>query len=211
MARFKSDARAITCAVVMAAMLAGVTGCKAKRRRALLPKVTQFTLPSDEEETPHGGLEYRQTAGQAIAPVVVQDDPAPTVAPSAAPTQASGGGVATLNGHPNGITRETLNRSVQGAMGALATCFANVTQDPMVALSFEAQPDGRPSLVRVKGAPPDAERCIRNIVQNVRFPAFEGKGVQVDMPLSFHRVPQPTQPANRAGEQPTAPPLFLQP
>jgi hypothetical protein len=208
MARFASDAKAITCGVVMAVMLVGVTGCKTKRRLAQLPKVSRLVLPPSEE-TEHGGEDYRKTAGQAIAPVVVEDDPAPSAAPSAAPAQP--GAVATLNGHPNGITRETLNRSVQGAMGALATCFANVTHDPMVAVSFEAQPDGRPSLVRVKGAPPDAERCIRGVMQRMQLPAFEGKGVQVDLPLSFHRVAQPAQPANRGSEQPAAPPLFLEP
>ena len=118
-----------------------------------------------------------------------------------------------MNGHPGGITRETLNRSIQGSMGALATCFTNLTNDPMVAVSFEAEPNGRPSLVRVKGAPPDAERCIRTVVQGIRFPGFEGKGVQVDLPLSFHRVSRPAQPAapgaGQQGEE--APPLFLEP
>jgi hypothetical protein len=142
--------------------------------------------------------------------MVIADDPAPTQAQPGSQNQS---GRATLNGDPNGITRETLNRSIQGAMGSLAACFAAMTEDPMVAVSFEADPNGRPSLVRVNGAPPDAERCLRNIVQNIRFPSFEGKGVQVDLPLSFHRVARPAQPGNPAsGEQaPSAAPLFLQP
>jgi hypothetical protein len=209
MPRFASDLQVTRCGVALAAiLLVTATGCNSKPTLARLPTAKKYVAPSDEVRK-IVGLEYREQAGEAIAPVVVQDDPAPVAAVAVTPGQPGGGG--TLNGHPKGITRETLNSSIQGAMGALAACFANVTQEPMVAVSFEAEPNGRPSLVRVNGAPPDAERCIRGAMQNIRFPAFEGKGVQVDLPLSFHRVTQPGQSGNRAGEQPTAPPLFLEP
>ena len=174
-----------------------------------LPPVSKLVPVSEKRYGEN--LEYRNKPGEAIAPVVVADDPAPAAVVAAAP---SGGGKAppTLNGDANGLTREALNQSIQGAMGALAACFSSLTQDPMVAVSFEADPSGRPSLVRVNGAPPDAERCIRNIVQGVRFPSFQGKGVQVDLPLSFHRVGRPAQPQNpSAGQQQQAAPLFIQP
>jgi hypothetical protein len=191
----------------LALLVAG--GCGKKSRPPPLRSVAK--LPAVSVTHPKE-VEYRTQGGQAIAPVVVGDDPAPVVVaaqPSASPGQ---GGPATLNGDPNGLTRETLNQAVQGAMGSLASCFASLTQDPMVAVSFEADPSGRPSLLRVNGAPPDAERCIRNIVQGMRFPAFQGKGVQVDLPLSFHRVAQPAQPGGpSAGQQPGAAPLFLDP
>jgi hypothetical protein len=156
-------------------------------------------------------LDYRSKPGESIAPVVVADDPAP-VAVAAQALPAGGKGPATLNGDPAGLTREALNQSIQGAMGSLASCLSSMTQDPMVAVSFEADPSGRPSLLRIQGAPPDAERCMRNVVQGIRFPAFQGKGVQVDLPLSFHRVGKtaqaaaPAQPAEQQGA-----PLFLQP
>jgi hypothetical protein len=182
--------------------------CSKKRGRALLPKISKTLPKAADQKISNDGVEYRRQGGQAIAPVVISDDPGPTEAPTGAGQPATRG---TLNGDPNGITRETLNRSIQGSMGALAACFTNITQDPMVAVSFEADPSGRPSLVRVNGAPPDAERCIRSVVQGIRFPSFEGKGVQVDLPLSFHHVRSPA--ANPAGhqEQPGAPPLFLEP
>jgi hypothetical protein len=154
---------------------------------------------------------YRTTGGTPIAPVVIGDDPSP-VAQAASPSDQPVRQAATLNGHPNGLSRETVNRSIQAAMGSIASCFSSASQDPMVAVSFEAEPSGRPSLVRVAGAPPDAERCIRNIVQDLRFPSFEGNGVQIDLPLSFHRVGQPAQAAQpTAQQQPSNAPLFLQP
>jgi hypothetical protein len=210
MPRFASDLQVTRCGVGLAViLLVTATGCNSKPTLARLPTAKKYVAPTDEERKVVG-LDYREQSGEAIAPVVVQDEPSPgAAAVVATPGQQGGGG--TLNGHPQGITRETLNHSIQGAMGALAACFANVTQEPMVAVSFEAEPNGRPSLVRVNGAPPDAERCIRGVMQNVRFPAFEGKGVQVDLPLSFHRVAQPGQPGHSPGEQPGAPPLFLEP
>lgn len=184
-----------------------VSACSKSAGPPPLPPVPKLVPASDKSYGEN--LEYRNKPGEAIAPVVVADEPAPVAVVAVAP---SGGGKAppTLNGDPNGLTREALNQSIQGAMGALAACFSSLTQDPMVAVSFEADPSGRPSLVRVNGAPPDAERCIRNIVQGVRFPSFQGKGVQVDLPLSFHRVGRPAQPKNPSAEQQSAP-LFIQP
>jgi len=177
---------------------------------ALPPLPTIPKLGPSGEKHLGENVEYRSKAGESIAPVVVADDPAPVAAiPQAFP--AGGKGPATLNGDPNGLTREALNQSIQGAMGSLASCFSSLTQDPMVAISFEADPSGHPSLLRVNGAPPDAERCIRNIAQGIRFPAFQGKGVQVDLPLSFHRVGGPAQPQAQAAPQQQGAPLFIQP
>jgi len=185
-----------------------VSACSKSWAPPPLPPIPK--LASLPEKSFGENLEYRNKPGEAIAPVVVADDPAPIVA--VAPASSGGKAPPTLNGDPNGLTREALNQSIQGAMGSLASCFSSLTQDPMVAVSFEADPSGRPSLVRVNGAPPDAERCLRNIVQGVRFPAFQGKGVQVDLPLSFHRVGRPAQAQNPSAEQQQqGAPLFIQP
>lgn len=146
--------------------------------------------------------------GPVGAPAESDPGPAVAVAPTGVPA-----GTGTLNGHPNGLTRQALNSAVQGTMGRLATCFSPSAQNPMVSVSFEADPAGRPSLVRINGAPPDAERCMRNIIQGMRLPRFEGNGVHVDLPLTFHQVgraEQPSGPANRpvpAG----GPPLNIDP
>lgn len=195
-------------AVLLALVLCSLADCKESSAPARLRRAS--TLPESGSRKIPKDLRYRNESGSPIAPVVVPDDPPPTQVQPVAAT--AGGSRATLNGDPNGITRDTLNRSIQGAMGAFASCFSALTQDPMVSVSFEADPSGKPSLVRVGGAPADAERCIRNVVQGIRFPSFEGKGVQVDLPLSFHRVAHPTQAGSPAsGQQPGAAPLFLEP
>jgi len=195
-------------AVMLAAILCSLAACKEVRappRPTRVPTQAESGRPRAPKD-----LRYRNQSGSPIAPVVVPDEPAPTQVQPVTATPA--GSRSTLNGDPNGITRDTLNRSIQGAMGAFAACFSALTQDPMVSVSFEADPSGRPSLVRVGGAPPDAEHCIRDVVQGLRFPSFEGKGVPVDLPLSFHRVARPTQAASPAAAQPPgAAPLFLQP
>jgi hypothetical protein len=136
-------------------------------------------------------------------------DPAPVAAVT--PTGVSGGS-GTLNGNPNGLNRDVLNSAIQGTMGSLATCFSPSAQNPMVSVSFEADPAGRASLVRVNGAPPEAERCVRNIVQNMKFPRFEGNGVHVDLPLTFHQVGRVQAPSpSGESEKPTGPPLYIEP
>ena len=197
-------------AAVAAAVLVGPAGCKGgSNGPPALPAIAQLPAPKGLDYS--AGVNFRQRRGEDIAPVVIADDPPPGALSPGAPGQAAAGR-ATLNGDPGGITRESLNSSIQGAMGSLAACFTNITHDPMVAVSFEADPSGRPSLVRINGAPPDVETCIRSAVQNIRFPAFQGKSVQVDLPLSFHRVSRPAPPGNPTGEQqaPAGPPLFIE-
>jgi hypothetical protein len=179
-----------------------------------LPKVVEAAESVRHKVAKEDG--YRSESGSPIAPSVIADDPAPT---QVQPVQVQpvndkpAGTRQTLNGDPNGLTRDVLNRSIQGAMGSLAACFASMTQDPAVSVSFEADPSGKPSLVRVGGAPPDADHCVRNVVQNIRFPSFDGKGVQVDLPLSFHRVTRSAQPGSPSAAQqpPPGAPLFLEP
>ena len=197
-------------AALLTALLCAFGGCKGRshfhKRLENAPGVGESKRLKAAKPTG-----YRTHSGSPIAPSIIPDDPLPM---QVQPVSAGPAGPRpTLNGDPNGLTRETLNRAVQGAMGSLANCFASLTQDPMVSVSFEADPSGRPSLVRVGGAPPDAERCLRNVIQGLRFPSFEGKGVQVDLPLSFHRVARPGQAGNQpSGQQaPAGAPLFLQP
>jgi len=197
--------------IALVAGLLGATG--ACKRPSDLPPLTPSPQGSAPAPRPvNRTVAYRAEPGTPIAPSAIPDDPPPAaLAALSASSEKAAVQRATLNGDPNGITRESLNRSVQGAMGALAGCFASTTQDPTIAVSFEADPSGKPSLVRISGAPPDAEHCVREVVQNIRFPAFDGKAVPVDLPLSFHRVARPEQANQPEQAAPAGPSLFLQP
>jgi hypothetical protein len=115
-----------------------------------------------------------------------------------------------MNGHPNGLRRAAVNTAIQGAMGTIASCFSPSAQNPMVAVSFEADPSGRAGLVRVDGAPGDSERCIRQAIENLRLPRFEGNGVRINLPLSFHQE-RTEQTAPAGTPQPASAPLFINP
>jgi hypothetical protein len=194
--------------VLVAGVLGAMVACRRHSALPPLPTLPKSSAPEPRPSTKN--VAYRAEPGIPIAPSVIPDDPAPTALAASGSSDKAAVPRETLNGDPKGITRETLNRSVQGAMGALAACFASATQDPMVAVSFEADPSGRPSLVRISGAPPDSEHCVREVVQSIRFPAFDGKAVPVELPLSFHRVSRST-PTSQPAQEPTGPSLFLQP
>ncbi len=190
--------------------LAGVVACSGSSNRPP-PLPRGNTAVASEPTSTAKPIELRTSGGTPIAPVVIADDPASAAVQPVAGPQS--GPVGTLNGDPHGLTRDVLNRALQGAVSSVAACFSPSSEDPMVAISFEADPSGKPSLVRLNGASGDAERCIRHVVQNIRFPTFEGKGVQVDFPVTFHRVARTTQSGSPSGEEqaPTGPPLFMQP
>jgi len=167
--------------------------------------------PTAEKEAVPG---LRTQGGTPIAPTVVGDDSpafAPTAAsaPSAAAQSTQGG---SLNGDPRGLTRDSLNRSMAPIVGKIAACFSPGMGNPMVSLSFEAEPSGRTSMLRVKGAPADSEYCIRKIMQETKLPAFEGKAVPIDLPLSFHQVgKEPAAGASAGPNQAQSTPLFMDP
>jgi hypothetical protein len=158
---------------------------------------------------PSGSRKLQSFGAGDLSSEIRIDDPGPVAAVNPAATP---GGAGTLNGNPNGLSRDALNSAIQGTMGSLATCFSPSAENPMVAVSFEADPAGRASLVRVSGAPADAERCVRNLVQNMKFPRFEGNGVHVDLPLTFHQVGrgQVASPSGESKER-SGPPLYIEP
>ena len=197
---------------LMVALAFSSTGCEALGISKSRPPPLPQGKSADPEFVPRAQVApHKLPAFELAGPqnVAAQADPAPM---AAVPPIGVSGGSGTLNGNPNGLSRDVLNSAIQGTMGSLATCFSPSAQNPMVAVSFEADPEGRASLVRVNGAPSDAERCVRNIVQDMRFPLFEGNGVHVDLPLTFHQVGR-AQAASPPGEsqRPSGPPLYIEP
>lgn len=98
----------------------------------------------------------------------------------------------TLNGNPAGLKQQDLNRSLEGTLPSLATCFENGSvAGGSVGLSFEADPSGRARNVKVTGAPSAAEKCVNNKMQAVKLPEFEGNPVTVQFPLTVFRKQSP--------------------
>jgi len=190
-------------------VLVADSSCKRVRTPAALPPGEEARSKSSSSAAKP--VEYRKTPGESISPTVISDEPPPSPVqpvPEAQPERPD-----TLNGHPNGLRREILNRAIQEAMGSYAKCFTLTEQEPLVSVSFQADPSGRPSSVRVTGASSGVEYCVRGITQGIRFPSFEGKGVQVDLPLTFHRAQVAPEPESSPGGRPApmAPPLFMEP
>jgi hypothetical protein len=109
-------------------------------------------------------------------------------APDAAPKAI----VDTLNGDPNGLKREHINEALQNALPALAACFPG-SGPPSMGLSFDAEPEGKATNIKVSGVTPDAERCVSATLASLKLPVFQGKSVPVQFPISMFR-PAPTPP-----------------
>jgi len=120
-------------------------------------------------------------------PWPVTPPPPAALPPDAAPTVI----VDTLNGDPKGLKREDINNALQQALPTLANCFQGAGA-PSVGLSFDAEPGGRASNIKVSGASPEGERCVSAALAQTKLPAFEGKSVPISFPISVYRPPVPT-------------------
>jgi hypothetical protein len=144
----------------------------------------------------------------APAPPRRQADPQPAVASD------------TLNGDPNGLKREDLQKTLDAAMPRFTSCFDSATGSVNVSLTFDAGPDGKPDNVKVAGGGSTADRCVATVVNGLRLPTFSGKPVPVSFPLSIQRtVTQTTAPKkpplttdlpNNTGRL-ASPPMFIRP
>ncbi len=126
--------------------------------------------------------------------------------------------VETLNGDPNGLKREDLQKVMDGAMPALAGCFEGSEGSISVAVSFDADPGGKATNLKVSGGGAGAEKCVSGVAAGLRLPSFAGASVPVHFPLSI-RAPIRAKPAAAASPgapaaapEPAAPaPLFMNP
>lgn len=139
-------------------------------------------------------------------PWPVTPPPPAALPPDAAPTVI----VDTLNGDPKGLKREDINNALQQALPTLASCFQGAGS-PSVGLTFDAEPEGRASNIKVAGATPEGERCVSATLAATKLPVFEGKPVPVSFPITVFRpaVPAPVvqapAPAPVAGAAETTP------
>jgi|GEM_PF-5871607 len=113
------------------------------------------------------------------------------------------GASASLNGDPGGLNREQLQIALQASLPRLSGCFSNASDTSMV-ISFDADPSGQVRGVRVRGAV-DAEPCVRETIESIRFPRFSGNPVAIDYPINISRTTQtvtnpPAQPVDKPPE-----------
>jgi hypothetical protein len=113
-----------------------------------------------------------------------------TQPPDAAPAVI----VDTLNGDPKGLKREDINNALQQALPTLAACFQGAGP-PSIGLSFDAEPDGKATNIKVSGASPEGERCVSATLGRTKLPVFEGKSVPVSFPISIYRPTEVPTPA----------------
>jgi hypothetical protein len=143
------------------------------------------------------------------------DRTAPVARPAAAPDTRPA--VETLNGDPNGLKREDLQKELDGAMPALAACFDGSEGSSNVALSFDADPAGKAANLKVSGGNPTSAGCVRGVLGGLRLPAFSGAAVPVHFPLTVRAPVRPkpaaaAQAATAPAAEPAAPPpLFVNP
>lgn len=113
------------------------------------------------------------------------------------------GATTSLNGDPGGLNREQLQVALQASLPRLSGCFSNGT-DTSVVVSFDADPSGSVRGVRVRGAV-DAEPCVRQAIESIRFSRFSGNPVAIDYPINISRTTQivtnpPAQPVDKPPE-----------
>ncbi len=205
----------ISCASLLLLGGSVVPGCTKVREQPpaspVLPAEAPAPAPKPTPRRPPPPAFGGSVAGEA-APA---SPPAPAApAPPVAPAD-------TLNGDPKGPKREELSRALDGALPGLARCFDGGGGAGSVGLAFDVEPSGRAAGIKVTGASPTAERCVREAVAAVRLPTFEGKPVPIQFPLTVHRS---AGAAPAAGSSPAAapsgsgaaaaagsPPVFVQP
>jgi hypothetical protein len=142
-------------------------------------------------------------------------EPPPLAAPPAAPRPAArddeltltnshvigadGGGMpdgGTANGDPRGPRLAVLDEVVRSALPAVQGCFDQVPGvvpgvELAAQVSYQVLPTGRTAGVDVNGSLPAATlSCIRRVVEDLKFPSFEGPEVRGRFPFKYHREPQ---------------------
>lgn len=108
----------------------------------------------------------------------------PVIAPVDAGTVS-----APLVAAAKGPDPEAMNRALQAAMPALASCFEGIPTGS-ISVKFDAEPSGRARAVRVSGASERTDGCIRRTLVSIPLPSFEGSApVEMDFPLTVANRP----------------------
>jgi len=194
-------------AVLAFVALACVIACSASKGPPPLPKRLAVTAP--ESTSPPQPIAFRTSGGTPYRARGDRRRSAPAVVPSAQEHLNVPG--STLNGDPKGLSREVLNRALQGAVASVASCFSSSSQAPMVAISFEADPSGRPQPSAGDRRSVGCRALHSQRHSGCSLPKLRGKGVQVDFPVTFHRVARAAQSGSPSGKSRPQAPLRVVP
>jgi hypothetical protein len=193
-----------------------------RSRTALLPLCLSVGLLACTKVVEQPVLETPPAPPQAQAPARPRapqrpawpsSAPAPAAAPVARETAAP---VDTLNGDPNGLKREDLQAALDGAMTRFSGCV-DAPGTTQLALSFDADPEGKATNIKVSGGGGNAEGCVSQVAGSLPLPKFTGKAVPVHFPITVQRTV--TQQAPAAAAEASArrsaasapPPVFVKP
>ena len=119
--------------------------------------------------------------------------PAPTLPPAATGPRMPDGG--TLNGDVRGPRAADFNRVVDAALPLVRACFDKLPAgDYGVVVHYIVEPPGYTGGITVRGSAPQAvQDCARNVVNDLKFPAFQGNKVENDLPFTLKRTEKTTR------------------
>jgi len=187
--------RAVALAALAIPLLAGC-------RRSHEPPDTMVPGPPPAKLAPPPAptVTQRPSPAPAAAPVAAPSAPrAPeepeltyrhTIDPKS-PALPDGG---TANGDPHGPRPAAMDAVVKAALPSVQACFDALDSAPGVELvaqvSYRVTQTGRTAAVDVTGSlPGETLKCIRLVIEGLKFPAFEGPPVSGNFPFKYHREP----------------------
>jgi hypothetical protein len=106
------------------------------------------------------------------------------------PTEDAG----TANGDAKGPKAEALNAVVKGASPAFQRCFdvdddLPEETDLAVSIHYRIEPKGNAADVSVNGkVPPAVSKCLRSVMEKLRFPEFQGAALNGEVPVTYRRA-----------------------
>jgi hypothetical protein len=193
--------------MVRHALVALLVGCS-----AACTKVNEQPALPPQAPSPAVGPVVKKTVRPRPTWSTSFESDRPVVARRTAPPDARPA-IETLNGDPNGLAREELQKALDAAMPAFARCFESSEGSVNVSLSFDAEPAGEASKLKISGGGAAAERCVSGVVNGLRLPTFSGPPVPVHFPLSIQAATRPkTAAVPQPASEPARPaPLFVSP
>lgn len=206
-----------TSVIVGLTLCMGTWACRRESPLVLPPPPAQPTVLVN----PATGQPFPDPPPVAFAPRR-SPPPRPRFSDTPAQTRRADAGARVVAAESSGsrakkpLSREELQRTLDAALGSMAACFASAspTAGNGAWVSFDADPAGRATHIKVKQTIAEVEKCITAVIAALKLPTFDGATVPIDYPVAIHR-PTRSAPATTAvnahAAEPTPQPIFVQP